>query len=91
MIVPMAADASVNAVYANKIAAIGSAAEREAFIQDRIEEQNADISLLRMASELVVDTVVEPAMLRVELARRLADAAGWSRAPCQRHRINSPV
>ena len=91
MIGPMAADASVNAVYANKIAAIGDAAKREAFIQDRIEEQNADINLLRMASELVVDTVVEPAMLRIELARRLADAAGWSRAPRQRHRINSPV
>ena len=54
------AEASVNAVYANKIAAIDDADERAAFVAARTAEQQADINLLRMGSELVVDAVVEP-------------------------------
>jgi len=49
------------------------------------------VSLLHMASDLVVDTVVEPGQLRLELVTRLADADGWSRAPRRRHHHVSPV
>ncbi|MGQ0625913.1 MAG: acyl-CoA carboxylase subunit beta [Sporichthyaceae bacterium] len=88
---PMGAEASVNAVYANKIAAITDPAEREAFIAARVIEQQADINLLRMGSDLVVDTVVKPENLRAELIARLRDADGWTRSPGRRHHLISPV
>jgi len=88
---PMSPEASVHAVYANKIAAIESDAEREEFIRARTAEQAAELSLVRMGSELVVDTVVEPERLRAELAERLAHADSWTRGQQSRHHINSPV
>jgi acetyl-CoA carboxylase carboxyltransferase component len=91
MIGPMGPEASVNAVYANKIAAIADPAERAAYIADRVKEQEADINLLRMGSDLVVDALVEPADLRAELVARLADADGWTRRPDRRHHTISPV
>jgi len=88
---PMSPQASVRAVYANKIAAIEDPVERAAFIAARATEQEADINLLRMGSDLVVDAVVEPAALRGELIRRLADAEGWTRRTGRRHHVISPV
>ncbi|MGQ0842713.1 MAG: acyl-CoA carboxylase subunit beta [Sporichthyaceae bacterium] len=88
---PMSAEASVNAVYANKIADIADPQERAAFVAARIVEQQADINLLRMGSMLMVDAVVEPERLRTELIARLADADGWSRQPGRRHHLISPV
>jgi acetyl-CoA carboxylase carboxyltransferase component len=88
---PMAAEASVNAMYAPKIAAISDPGERAAFVDARLAEQRADINLLRLASELVVDSIVEPAGLRAELIDRLADAAHWTRGPQRRHHHISPV
>ena len=86
----MAAEASVNAMYANKIAEIEDPAERAAYVAARVAEQEAELNLLRMGSELVVDAVVEPAGLRAELIARLAAADGWTRPPGRRHHI-SPV
>jgi hypothetical protein len=74
-----------------KIAAISDPGERAAFVNARLAEQRADINLLRLASELVVDSVVEPAGLRAELIDRLADAAHWTRGPQRRHHHISPV
>ena len=88
---PMAAAASVNAMYAKKIAGIDDPGQRAAFIEARTAEQRADINLLRLASELVVDAVVEPAGLRAELIARLADAEHWTRGPQRRHHHISPV
>jgi acetyl-CoA carboxylase carboxyltransferase component len=88
---PMSAEASVNAVYANKVAAITDDAERAAYIAARTVEQRADINLLRMASDLVVDAVVEPADLRGELVARLVDADRFTRSPHRRHHLISPV
>jgi acetyl-CoA carboxylase carboxyltransferase component len=88
---PMAPEASVNAVYAKKLEAITDPDERAGFLQDRLAEQEREISLTRMASELVVDTVIEPKRLRAELARRLDDADGWSRSVGRRHHPVSPV
>jgi acetyl-CoA carboxylase carboxyltransferase component len=88
---PMAAAASVNAMYAKKIAEIGDPGQRAAFIAARTAEQRADINLLHLASELVVDAIVEPADLRAELIARLADAQGWTRGPRRRHHHISPV
>jgi len=88
---PMAAEASVNAMYARKLADIADLDERAAFLEARLAEQRADINLLRLASELVVDAVVEPAALRAELITRLADAQNWTRRPPRRHHHISPV
>jgi acetyl-CoA carboxylase carboxyltransferase component len=88
---PMAPEASVNAVYAKKIEAIVDPNERAAFIRERLAEQEREIRLQLMASELVVDTVIEPTRLRAELARRLDDADGWSRSVERRHHPVSPV
>jgi acetyl-CoA carboxylase carboxyltransferase component len=88
---PMAAEASVNAVYANKIAAIADEAERAAYIAARIVEQRADINLIRMGSDLVVDAVVRPELLREELSARMVDADRWTREPGRRHHMISPV
>jgi acetyl-CoA carboxylase carboxyltransferase component len=88
---PMGAQASVNAVYANKIAAIEDEGERAAFVAARTVEQQADINLLRMGSDLVVDAVVEPDNLRTELVARIRDADRWTRESGRRHHPISPV
>jgi len=88
---PMATEASVNAMYAKKIAEIGHPGQRAAFIAARTAEQCADINLLHPASELVVDAIVEPADLRAELIARLADAQGWTGGRRRRHHHISPV
>src|SRR5205823_10657841 len=50
----MGAEAAVNAVYANKIAAIADESERAAFVAAKREEYERDIDITRLASELVV-------------------------------------
>jgi acetyl-CoA carboxylase carboxyltransferase component len=87
----MGADAAVNAVYYNKLAALGSEQEREAETRRLREEYEQDIDILRLASELVVDDVVEPAALRDELIRRFAAAAGKDRAFSRRRHGVTPV
>src|SRR4029079_486814 len=66
----MGADPAVNAVYANKIAAISDPDERAAFVAARREEYERDIDIVRLASEVVVDSPVETHALREESVRR---------------------
>ncbi len=87
----MSAEASVRAVYANTIAQISDPEERAAFIAERAAEQQGDLDLLRMASDVVVDAVVPPERLREELLRRMAAAQGWTRSAGRRHHVVSPV
>ena len=87
----MGPEASVNAVYARKIADMPDETEREEFVARLVEEHRAEINLLRMASDLVVDTVVPPEELRTELAVRLRHAENWTRSAPRRHHIVSPV
>jgi methylmalonyl-CoA decarboxylase subunit alpha len=86
----MGAEAAVNAVYANKIAALPEQ-DRAAFIAERRAEYERDIDIMRLASELVVDTVVEPAALRGELIRRYAAARGKDRGFSRRRHGVTPV
>ena len=65
----MGAEAAVNAVYANKIAALPEG-EREAFVAEKRAAYELDIDVVRLASELVIDGIVEPADLRAELIAR---------------------
>ena len=87
----MGAEAAVNAVYANKIAALATDQERAAFVADRRAEYEQDIDIMRLASELVVDTVVEPGDLRDELIRRYRAARGKERGFARRRHGVTPV
>jgi acetyl-CoA carboxylase carboxyltransferase component len=87
----MGADAAVNAVYFNKLAAMSDPGDREAETRRLREEYERDIDVLRLASELVVDDVVEPAALRAELIRRFAAAAAKDRTFSRRRHGVTPV
>ncbi len=87
----MGAEAAVNAVYANKIAALASDEARAEFVAAKRAEYEQDIDMLRLASELVVDAVVEPADLRTELIRRYAAARGKDRTFSRRRHGVTPV
>jgi acetyl-CoA carboxylase carboxyltransferase component len=87
----MGPEAAVNAVYANKIAAITDPGERERFVAERRAEYEADVDLLRLASDLVIDAIVEPEALRGELIARLQLAGGKDRTFSERHHGVPPV
>jgi acetyl-CoA carboxylase carboxyltransferase component len=87
----MGAEAAVNAVYYNKLAAIADPAEREQETERLREAYDADIDVLRLAGELVVDDVVEPEDLRPQLVRRFAAARGKDRSFSRRRHGVTPV
>lgn len=87
----MGAQPAVQAVYANKIAAIADEDERNTFVRERQREYEADIDVVRLASELVVDAIIDPDQLREELIRRFAAARHKDRSFSQRRHGVSPV
>jgi acetyl-CoA carboxylase carboxyltransferase component len=87
----MGAEAAVNAVYANKIAALAGPDERAEFVAARRQEYERDIDILRLADELVIDAIVEPAELRGELVRRFAHARDKDRHFARRRHGVTPV
>ncbi len=87
----MGPEAAVNAVFANKIAAIDDPDERAAFVAREREVYETDVDLLRLASELVVDAVVQPGDLRDELIRRFELAEGKDRTFSRRRHGVPPV
>jgi propionyl-CoA carboxylase beta subunit len=91
MIAVMGPEAAVNAVFANKIAAIEDPDEQAAFIAEERRRYEEDVDLLHLASELVVDAVVEPPRLRDEIIARLALAEGKDRHFSDRRHGVPPV
>ena len=87
----MGAEAAVNAVYYNKLAALPDQAARDAETARLRAEYESDIDVLRLAGELVVDDVVEPEDLRAELVRRFAAARGKDRFFSRRRHGVTPV
>ncbi|MBN6185951.1 acyl-CoA carboxylase subunit beta [Aneurinibacillus sp. BA2021] len=67
----MGPEAAVNAVYSNKINAIEDPKERQEFIMEKRKEYQEDIDIYRLASELIIDGIVEGNRLREELIGRL--------------------
>lgn len=65
----MGPDAAVNAVYANKIAELPEEEQAE-FIKKKEAEYRDDIDIYRLASEMVIDAVIDPGQLRDELITR---------------------
>ncbi len=87
----MGAEAAVNAVYYNKLAAIAGQGEKEQETKRLRAAYEADIDVLRLAGELVVDDIVEPQDLRSELIRRFAAASGKDRSFSRRRHGVTPV
>ncbi|MHB1433721.1 MAG: carboxyl transferase domain-containing protein, partial [Streptosporangiaceae bacterium] len=87
----MGAEAAVNAVYFNKLAAIADPAEKDRETQRLRDAYEEDIDVLRLAGELVIDDIVEPEDLRSDLIRRFAAAAGKDRAFSRRRHGVTPV
>jgi acetyl-CoA carboxylase carboxyltransferase component len=87
----MGAEAAVNAVYYNKLAAIADPAEKDQETKRLRDAYESDIDVLRLAGELVVDDVVEPEDLRSELIRRFAAASGKDRSFSRRRHGVTPV
>jgi len=87
MIAVMGAEAAVNAVHYNRLQAMDEE-EREKEVARLQSEFNEDIEIERLASELVVDAIVEPALLRDEIAARFeAVGSRWDRRPAKRHSV----
>jgi acetyl-CoA carboxylase carboxyltransferase component len=87
----MGPEAAINAVFFNQIQAIDDQAEREEFVRAKREEYAADIDILHLASELVVDAVIEPDDLRTELIRRFGYAEGKRREFSERRNPITPA
>jgi acetyl-CoA carboxylase carboxyltransferase component len=90
MIAVMGPEAAVNAVFFNKIQEKPEA-ERAAYVQQLREEYKEDIDIEKLASELVVDSVVPGALLREEVARRFRYHALGYEPPAARKRAVLPV
>ena len=87
----MGPQAAINAVYYNQLQAIADERERAEKVEQLRAEYSADIDILHLASELVIDAVIEPDALREELIRRFAHAASKARDwPAKRNAV-TPV
>jgi acetyl-CoA carboxylase carboxyltransferase component len=71
----MGPEPAVSAVYYNRIHAIEDPEERAEFVAAKRAEYEAGIDLIRLASDNVVDAVVQPDELRAEISRRLGSLA----------------
>jgi acetyl-CoA carboxylase carboxyltransferase component len=87
----MGPEAAINAVFFNQVQAIEDPAEREEFVRAKREEYAADIDILHLASEMVVDAVIDPDDLRAELIRRFAFAESKSRHFTERRNPVTPA
>jgi acetyl-CoA carboxylase carboxyltransferase component len=84
----MGPSAAVNAVFYNQLQAIEDEDERAAKRAELMAEYAEGVDLLHLASELVIDAIVQPEDLRAELVRRYARYAGRRRdRPAKRHGI----
>jgi methylmalonyl-CoA decarboxylase subunit alpha len=87
----MGPQAAINAVFYNQLQAIADPGERERRTEELRAEYKEEIDVLHLASELVVDAVVQPADLRSELVRRYAVYASRERSwPAKRNPV-TPV
>jgi acetyl-CoA carboxylase carboxyltransferase component len=87
----MGPEAAINAVFYNQIQKIEDPVERAQFVEQKRAEFAADIDILHLASELVVDAVIEPDALRPELERRFALYADREREFSARRNPVTPV
>jgi acetyl-CoA carboxylase carboxyltransferase component len=87
----MGPEAAINAVFYNQIQAIEDERERAELVERLRSEYAEDIDILHLASELVVDAVIQPDELRAELARRFSFADGKDRRFSERRNPITPA
>jgi methylmalonyl-CoA decarboxylase subunit alpha len=87
----MGPQAAINAVYYNQVQAIEDEDERARFVEKLRREYGEEIDILHLASELVVDAVIQPEDLRSELVRRFALYATRERAWPEKRNPVTPV
>jgi acetyl-CoA carboxylase carboxyltransferase component len=87
----MGPQAAINAVFYNQLRAIEDPAERERRTEELRAEYKEEIDILHLASELVVDAVIQPGELRGELVRRYAVYASRRRDWPSKHNPITPV
>jgi methylmalonyl-CoA decarboxylase subunit alpha len=87
----MGPQAAINAVYFNQLQAIDDDDERARRTEELRREYAEDIDILHLASELVIDAVIEPHDLRAELVRRFEHAATKQRSWPAKHNPVTPV
>ncbi len=87
MIAVMGPQAAVNAVFFNKIQEKPEA-ERPAYVEQLRNEYRADVDIYKLASELIVDEIVQGESLREELARRFdAYSLRFTPRPTKKHGV----
>ena len=87
----MGPQAAINAVFYNQLQAIDDEGERAQKTEELRREYGEDIDILHLASELVIDAVIEPQDLRGDLIRRFAHATSKRRDwPAKRNPV-TPV
>jgi methylmalonyl-CoA decarboxylase subunit alpha len=87
----MGPQAAINAVFYNQLQAIEDPAERERRTEQLRAEYKEEIDILHLASELVIEAVVQPGELRAELIRRYAAYASRERAWPEKRNPVTPV
>jgi acetyl-CoA carboxylase carboxyltransferase component len=87
----MGAEAAINAVFYNRIQAVEDETERAALVKQLRDEYDEDINIVHLASELVVDAIVEPEDLRGELIARFAAYRSKDRTFSRRRHGITPV
>src|SRR3954447_2656221 len=87
----MGPQAAVNAVFFNQLAEIEDPEERDRRRDELRAEYAENVDILRLASELVVDAVVQPEDLRDDVARRLAHARTKAREWPRKRNPVTPV
>ena len=90
MIAVMGPSAAVNAVYAKKIAAVPEA-ERDEYVAQLQAEYAADVDIVKLASELIVDAIIPGQRLRAELIERFAFYSEGYSLPAHRKHGVTPV
>jgi acetyl-CoA carboxylase carboxyltransferase component len=87
----MGPQAAINAVFYNQIQAIEDPDERAAKVEELRAEYAAEIDVLHLASELVVDAVIQPEDLRADLIKRFRLYETASRDWPAKHNPVTPV
>jgi acetyl-CoA carboxylase carboxyltransferase component len=87
----MGAQAAVNAVHYHRIQKAAEGPERDALVTSLRDEYKKDVSLERLASELVVDAVVPFGELRAEIVARFARASGRRPSRVPRKHLVPPM
>jgi methylmalonyl-CoA decarboxylase subunit alpha len=87
----MGPQAAINAVFYNQLQAIEDDAERARRTEELRAEYKEEIDILHLASELVIDAVIQPEDLRDELVKRYAAYATRSQDWPEKRNPITPV